>query len=181
MKKFIISFLVIIVVLIFLVLHYGVQIGNVTIGKQVELKTHQDKNFEESDFYKNNYSKNKLCVVNLWATWCVPCVGEIPELNEVKEIFKKDSISFLSLSIDNDSIKLIKFLSKDKFKFRDITLENLKYRTAILNTLEGRKKDEYISSQSVPITYLIKNKKVISKIDGTIDKDELIALIRKNK
>lgn len=181
MKKRTIIILSVLIILIIILFQFGIQIGNIRIGKQVDLKTKQELNFEKSKFYNDNYSKSNLCVVNLWATWCEPCLGEIPELNEVKEIFKKDSVSFLSLSVDNDSVKLIKFLRKDKFKFKDITIENLKYRTAILNILEGRKRDEYISGQSLPITYLLKNKKVISRIDGTISKTELIDLIRKNK
>ena len=88
---------------------------------------------------------------------------------------------FRSLSIDNDSIKLVKFLSKGRFNFTDVTMDNLKYRNAILNTLEGEKADNVITSQSVPITYLIKNNKVVAKIDGTVEKQELLDLIEKNK
>lgn len=180
MKKFLIGLGVIILILIILSTQFGFEIGNVRIGKQMDLKTHQDKNFSDSDFFKNYYSKDKLTVLNLWATWCVPCVEEIPELNSIREQYKDDSINFISISVDNDSIKLINFLNKDKFKFKDITISNLKYRNAILNSLENRTPDKWISSQSVPITYLIKNKKVVGKIDGTIEKQELIELIEKN-
>lgn len=171
----------ILLVCVFFLLIFGIQIGDVAIGKQVNSQIHQDKNFEKSNFYKEYYSKDKLTVLNLWATWCVPCVGEIPDLNSVKDKYKNESFNFISLSVDNDSIKLLKFLSKGKFNFTDVTMDNLKYRNAILNTLEGEKADNVISSQSVPITYLIKNNKVVAKIDGTIEKQELIDMIEKNK
>lgn len=181
MKKILISSIVVIFIIIVLLLQFGVQIGNVRIGKQMDLKTPQDTNFESSSFYSNYYSQDQLTVLNLWATWCVPCVEEIPELNAVKEHYKNESLNFISLSVDNDSVRLVKFLTKGKFKFTDVTMDNLKYRNAILNTLEGEKTDKFISSQSVPKTYLIKNNKVVARVDGTIEKDELINLIEKNK
>ena len=181
MKKFLIGLLVFILLIIVAATQFGIQIGNVRIGKQMDLKIKQSINFEESNFYNVYYSSNKLTVLNLWATWCVPCVEEIPDLNAIKNNFKDDSLNFISLSVDTDSVRLVKFLNKDKFKFTDVTMTNLKYRNAILNTLQGKKAAAFIPSQSVPITYLIKNKKVVAKIDGTIDKQELIALIEKNK
>ncbi len=181
MKKILVVVALLIVISLLLVSQTSFKIGTIEFGTQPTLKTVQNGSFENSDFYKDSYSSHKLSVINLWATWCNPCVGEVPELNSIKERFKNDSVNFLSLSIDNDSIKLIDFLKKGKFKFKDITFENLKYRTAILNALERKKADAFISSQSVPITYLIKNKKIIAKIDGTIEKQELIELIEKNK
>lgn len=181
MKKTTIITLSIITLVIIIIFQFGIQIGNIRIGKQIDLKTRQDSNFDKSQFYNSYYSKDELTVLNLWATWCKPCVEEISILNAVKEHYSSDKINFISISVDNDSIKLINFLKKDKFKFTDITLNNLQYRNAILNTLENKKTDEWISSQSVPVTYLIKNKKVIAKIDGTVEKKELIDLIEKNK
>ena len=42
----------------------------------------------------------KVAVVNIWATWCVPCVQEMPELIKFYQEADRDSIAFLSLSID---------------------------------------------------------------------------------
>lgn len=181
MKKALTILGITIVVLLLFLTQFGIQVGNVRIGKQIDLQTKQNSNFEQSAFYTQNYSKSDLTVLNLWATWCEPCIEEMPDLNSVKEYYKKEKINFLSLSIDTDSVKLEKFNNLGKFKFYDVTMSNLKYRNAILNTLENKKTDEWISSQSVPVTYLIKNKKVIAKIDGTVEKKELIDLIEKNK
>ena len=35
------------------------------------------------------FAKNKVTVVNMWASWCGPCVGEIPELDEIDKELKK--------------------------------------------------------------------------------------------
>jgi thiol-disulfide isomerase/thioredoxin len=82
MKKKTIIILGIIFILIILLFQFGIQIGNVRIGKQIDLKTKQDYRFEQSNFYSDFYSKDDLIVLNLWATWCEPCVKEMPELKQ---------------------------------------------------------------------------------------------------
>lgn len=181
MKKTIKIIAIVIIALIFLLLNFGIQIGDVRIGKQLDLQTKQNYEIENSSFYKNHFSKNKLTVVNLWATWCEPCIEEMPTLNLIQEKYQNQNFEFISISVDTDSLKVIKFVESGKFKFNDITLQDLKYRNAILNCLENRKLDQWISSKSVPITYLIKNKKVLKKLDGSISGEELEKAINKYK
>ena len=181
MKKKLSLIGVLFIILIIILSQFGFEIGNLRIGKQVDLHTKQNKNFKQSNFYRNYYSKDKLVILNLWATWCKPCIAEIPMLNKVKEKYSKINVEFISLSIDTDSVKLVNFNNKKIFKFNDITLIDLKYRNAIINTLENKKADNWISSTSVPVTYFIKNNKVITKIEGQIEKDELIEQIEKLK
>lgn len=38
--------------------------------------------------------------IDLWATWCVPCVKEIPYLKEIEEKYKEQNIRFVSISVD---------------------------------------------------------------------------------
>jgi len=174
-------FVTIIVLFVILIFRFGIQIGDVRIGKQLDLKVPQNENFMESEFNKLFYSEEDLIVLNIWATWCIPCIEEIPQLNRVRNKYKDNSIHFLSLSIDKDSVRLQKFLDTKKFKFKDITIDNLEFRDAILNTLENVPTDKWISSYSIPITYIIKNKKVVNKIKGQIDENELITFINKQE
>lgn len=47
--------------------------------------------------------KGKLIYIDLWATWCGPCLQEMPALQKLKETYKdNDQVIFLSLSIDDD-------------------------------------------------------------------------------
>jgi thiol-disulfide isomerase/thioredoxin len=47
--------------------------------------------------------KGKLIYVDIWATWCGPCMAEMPAFEELKAKFKDDpSVAFVSLSIDAD-------------------------------------------------------------------------------
>lgn len=170
MKKTLLIILAIFVVAIIAVMSFGVQIGNVRIGKQYDtLKITQLYEIEESKFSKHYLQTDKLICVNLWATWCAPCIKEMPMLNEIKKNYSNKNIEFLSMSVDKDSIKLAEFLSNDKFDFKDITFENLEYRTAILNFLAERPIENKINQYSVPVTYLIKNNKIIKEINGGLN------------
>jgi thiol-disulfide isomerase/thioredoxin len=44
--------------------------------------------------------KGKVVVVDIWATWCGPCVKEIPYLKELSEALKGQDVSFVSISVD---------------------------------------------------------------------------------
>lgn len=46
--------------------------------------------------------KGKVIYIDLWATWCGPCLAEMPALETLKTHFG-DNISFVSISIDNDT------------------------------------------------------------------------------
>jgi thiol-disulfide isomerase/thioredoxin len=44
--------------------------------------------------------EGKYIYIDVWATWCGPCIAEIPSLKQVEEEFKGKNITFVSLSID---------------------------------------------------------------------------------
>lgn len=59
--------------------------------------------------------KGKIVLLNFWATWCVPCAGEMPLLGEMQSRYK-DKIVIIAASIDDpaDKDKLQPFLEKHK-------------------------------------------------------------------
>ena len=46
--------------------------------------------------------KGKLVYIDVWATWCGPCRGELPHLKKLEETFAEKEISFVSISCDKD-------------------------------------------------------------------------------
>lgn len=46
---------------------------------------------------------NQLLIVNFWATWCKPCVQEMPELSELQNELKSKRVQILGLGIDSPS------------------------------------------------------------------------------
>lgn len=52
-------------------------------------------------------------IVNLWATWCVPCVKEMPELNGMRSAFAKNGVDLIGLNVDADpGAKVDQFLKR---------------------------------------------------------------------
>lgn len=184
MKKFLKAIAIIFLLLIGLLItiqFVGFEIGNVHIGKiKDDLKSENTNTFENSKFQNDIINSDKLTCINIWATWCVPCVEEMPELNKIKTEFEGKNVQFVSMSIDTDSAKLQKFIDSKKFNFEDLTLENVKYKNAILNFLDKKPLDTESTTQVIPLTYLIKNGKVIKKVEGGIDAVGLRKLINDN-
>jgi thiol-disulfide isomerase/thioredoxin len=49
--------------------------------------------------------RGKYVYVDVWATWCRPCLGEIPHLQKLEEEFKGKNIKFVSISVDRETAK----------------------------------------------------------------------------
>ncbi len=84
-------------------------------------KNIQDLYITNQDREKITISKfsNKLTVINIWATWCLPCIEELPALNDFiksNNTNNKDSnYRFITLSVDIDGAKrVLPFLKKMK-------------------------------------------------------------------
>lgn len=66
-----------------------------------------DFNFEDIDGKHWTLAdlRGKYVYIDIWATWCVPCKGEIPHLKKLEETFHGMNIAFVSLSCDRDKAK----------------------------------------------------------------------------
>ncbi len=67
--------------------------------------------------------KNKTVLVNVWATWCRPCLQEMPTLAGAQATFSNEPIVFLFAS--NETLKQIEgFKQRQKFDFNYLHLNN---------------------------------------------------------
>lgn len=74
--------------------------------------------FENLDGTKIDWTdtKGKLVFVNFWATWCKPCIKEMPSLSEANIQLKDEGVLFIVAS-DQDVSKIKKFESKHHYSF----------------------------------------------------------------
>ncbi len=69
--------------------------------------------------YSLDALKGKVVVLNFWHTSCVPCIAEMPLLNQLKKEFENDPVVFLAVS-PNTIRELSEFLGKRKFDYHQI-------------------------------------------------------------
>jgi len=67
------------------------------IGKTAPLFVLPDTNGKQHSLKQ---WRDKLIIVNFWATWCAPCKKEIPLFNDIQKEFE-DDIQFIGIAIDN--------------------------------------------------------------------------------
>lgn len=61
--------------------------------------------------------KGKVIFLNFWATWCPPCLAEMPSVNKLYEEFKDDKdVVFILVDADSDLIKSQKFMDGKDYK-----------------------------------------------------------------
>jgi thiol-disulfide isomerase/thioredoxin len=61
--------------------------------------------------------ENKVVFVNFWATWCPPCVAEMPDIQNLYEEVDTNNIAFVLISLDDSFQKAKDFVKRKEFDF----------------------------------------------------------------
>lgn len=135
-------------------------------SKQAE-SDKEDKKFPEfsaktvsgEDISSDVFKESKLTVVNVWGSWCGPCVAEIPELQKLYENMKDKGVNVVGLAqdagTDMDAVKDI--LEKNKVTYQNVVPE-------------GAVTDFVMSIQAFPSTFLVDSEgNIVDKIQGGRD------------
>ena len=83
-------------------------------------------NFKEFEPFLNK-SNDTTYVIHFWATWCVPCLKEIPEFNEFADKLAQEKIKIILVSLDfpqHINNKLIPFIEKHKITSKVVVLDD---------------------------------------------------------
>jgi thiol-disulfide isomerase/thioredoxin len=64
----------------------------------------------DGDVHKLSEYKGSPVFLNFWATWCGPCRGEMPHLEEVYEEWKDNNLTFFAVNIGESSTDVVSFL-----------------------------------------------------------------------
>ena len=111
--------------------------------------------------------QGKFLILNFWATWCPPCVEELPSLNRFSQRFSQQDVVVLGVSVDLDGGAYQKFLQAAGVKFPTVRDPE-------------RKTSRLYGTFKFPESYFIDRKgKVVQKIAGPADWNdpEIVALM----
>ena len=62
--------------------------------------------------------KDKVVLLNIWATWCAPCVAEMPSMEKLYQELKDEGFELLAVSVDESGAEVVTpFIKKHKLSF----------------------------------------------------------------
>jgi len=88
-----------------------VEIKKKTISPNLDLTDFNNKNINLKDH------QGKVILVNFWATWCPPCVEEIPSLNKLGEFYKDQKFKIISVDFQETPETLMEFSKRIPINF----------------------------------------------------------------
>jgi len=101
--------------------------------------------------------KGKVIFLNFWATWCPPCVQEMPTMEKLHKTFGQKGLTVLAVNYREDAKEVKKFFSKYKLTF-----------IALLD-LDGKVAERY-RAWGLPVTVIInKRGEIVAKVIGSRD------------
>ena len=60
--------------------------------------------------------KGKVLFINFWATWCPPCIAEMPSIHTLHQQFREDSnVQFLMIDVDSQPQRSLNFMKKNSW------------------------------------------------------------------
>lgn len=70
----------------------------------------------QGNLHSLSENKGKTIFLNFWATWCPPCIAEMPDINNLHSEIGNDVV-FVMVSLDRDANKAWKYVERKEFQF----------------------------------------------------------------
>lgn len=114
--------------------------------------------------------RGRVVLLNFWATWCPPCVYEMPTLDSLQGALGAEGLKVVAVSVDREGLDIVKpFL-------RDLAVQHLETYLDPLSRLASE-----IGVSALPSSYLIDTEgRIVGKLQGSAEWDspEARALLR---
>jgi len=123
-----------------------------TVAAEFRLPDIDGKNVSLTDF------QGEIVVLDFWATWCEPCIAQIPKLNALNDEYAHRGVRVLGVVVESGSVKDIRqFLLKHKVGYpvligNDAVVNKYKvsvFPTTVVIDTRGRIHKKYVGERSV--------------------------------
>ncbi len=134
------------------------QSGQLAKAPDFELDDINGNTFELADFIGAG-----PVLITFWATWCKPCMEDLPRYNEIFEKYKDNNLKMVAISEDTERsvAKVIPYIRSRQYKF-----------TVLLDSENEAARDYYV--QVVPHTFILnKNGEIVYSHSGYKKGDEI--------
>ena len=142
---------------------------------------HEAPDFTRQDAYGNTISlsefRNKNCVLlDFWASWCGPCIENLPQLIEVYEQYNKKGLEIIGISIDSDSTQWLNAIETHKL---DRWPQILSMQNEKMFAVDYEHIGNLYNVSYIPCYILIdKQGKIAARWIGSIEEEQMIELNR---
>jgi thiol-disulfide isomerase/thioredoxin len=145
------------------------QANEVRAAIEYRLLTKKIKDFRLPDKNGNQISlislNDKIVIVELWATWCGPCVKEMPKIPVLRQ--SNPNIEFYSISLDKTADKMKRFVEKNKYNW-----------PIVFGGDEESNKElwEYFNIVAIPKYYIVDREGIIINVSDKLDEQFIMNL-----
>ena len=156
-----------------------------TIGSrapQLEIEhwmSNGDGQLEETREFK----KDKVYVVEFWATWCRPCIASMPHLSELQEKYSKNGLQIISVS--DEKLEIVeKFLKRKVTSDSDKTYGDLTSNYCLTTDPDGTTNRQYLEAaglNSIPNAFIVGKTGLIEWIGHPMEIDNPLERILSDK
>lgn len=140
--------------------------------------THRNESFRIISFNEfeeiTNKSSDKLRIYNFWATWCAPCVKEMPDFEKVNMADPELELVFISMDDGRKPERVTAFMDKKNIKAPVLLLDDVDFNSWIDKVSENW-------SGAIPATLFIQPDGNKHFHEGQLNEEELKTLINQLK
>lgn len=118
------------------------------------------------DAFSSDELEGKVAVVNFWATWCPPCVAEIPHFVKIQKELKDKDVQFVGISVDQGPVSDVQRFAQEK---------NINYPVVMA---DDQVVGKFGGFRSIPTTFIIDaSGQVRKKFTGYVAEEDLRSVL----